>query len=82
MAGAALGGTDQLFVDNIFKDATQLATDIWLKAGRECVPEASELEAGLQVTASVRYPFLLFLWLPILLHSTPFLDFRIYSCFT
>ena len=36
-AGAALGGTDQLFVDNIFKDATragnQQALHVWLKAG-------------------------------------------------
>ena len=38
-AGAALGGTDQLFVDSIFKDATragnQHSLHIWLKAGWE-----------------------------------------------
>lgn len=36
-AGAALGGTDQLFVDNIFKDATragnQQSLHVWLKTG-------------------------------------------------
>ena len=36
-AGAALGGTDQLFVDNIFKDAAragnQHSLNLWLKAG-------------------------------------------------
>ena len=35
--GAALGGTDQLFVDNISKDATragnQQSLRLWLKAG-------------------------------------------------
>ena len=38
-AGAALGGTDQLFVDSIFKDATragnQHSLHVWLKAGWE-----------------------------------------------
>ena len=36
-AGASLGGTDQLFVDSVFKDATrtgnQHSLHIWLKAG-------------------------------------------------
>ena len=38
-AGAALGGTDQLFIDTIFKDATragnQHSLHIWVKAGWE-----------------------------------------------
>jgi lysophospholipase len=38
-AGAALGGTDQVFVDSIFKDATRAGNKnslhIWLKAGWE-----------------------------------------------
>lgn len=36
-AGAALGGTDKLFVDKIFRDATragnQQSLHVWLKAG-------------------------------------------------
>ena len=38
-AGAALGGTDLLFIDSIFKDATRAGNKhslhIWMKAGWE-----------------------------------------------